>query len=141
MTTCHNTLKQCIKCEESLPLESFVKDKRNKDGRGARCRSCTYASKQYNPERQRRYKLKHFYGITPDEYSRLLDEQGGVCQICKCPPEENGAKNLQALRVDHCHETGKIRGLLCHNCNVAIGHLGDNLSTMQNAISYLAKYA
>jgi hypothetical protein len=48
---------------------------------------------------------------------------------------------LQALRVDHCHETGKIRGLLCHNCNVAIGHLGDNLSTMQNAISYLAKYA
>jgi hypothetical protein len=141
MIICHNTLKQCRACLESLPIDDFIKDKRSKDGRGARCRPCYYRSKSYCPTRQRRYKLKHSYGISLEEYDALLKEQGGVCQICKCPPKENGPKNLQALRVDHCHETGKIRGLLCHSCNVAIGHLGDNLSTLQNAISYLAKYA
>jgi len=79
--------------------------------------------------------------MTLDDYQQLLTEQGGVCQICKCPPKENSAKNMSQLRVDHCHETGKVRGLLCHSCNVAIGHLGDNLSTLQNAILYLTEHA
>jgi hypothetical protein len=126
-------LKVCKGCNESLPIDVFVKDRRNKDGRGSRCKPCVNAAAVYNPDRQRKYKLKHFYGITPDKYNEMYVEQEGACEIC--------LKKFSKLHVDHCHDSGKVRGLLCHNCNVALGHLGDNLSILQNAISYLAKHA
>lgn len=67
----------------------------------------------------------------------MLEAQEGVCAICGKPETKPNAKYLA---VDHNHETGVIRGLLCNNCNRALGLLGDNVETLQNAINYLLKH-
>jgi recombination endonuclease VII len=61
------------------------------------------------------YYLKYRYGLSKEDYERMLDEQGGVCAICGSAPDK------QRLSVDHNHGTGKVRGLLCHKCNLALG--------------------
>lgn len=71
------------------------------------------------------------YGITLDHYNELLARQGGACAIC----HEN--KDVRNLAVDHCHETGKVRGILCQRCNRALGLLRDDTSLMRSAIMYL----
>lgn len=83
---------------------------------------------------QRKSVLKRFYGITPEQYEFMEQQQGGVCAICG-----NKNKNGNILCVDHDHENGKVRGLLCHNCNIAIGRFQDNKDFMRNAISYLER--
>ena len=77
--------------------------------------------------------LKRRYGLSVDEYLEMIKEQDGACAICR--------QHAERLCVDHCHETGKIRGLLCHKCNVALGHFNDDIQRLADAISYLAKHA
>ena len=77
------------------------------------------------------YRLKRNYGLTQEDYKKLLEQQKGVCAICGCKP------NGKALAVDHNHTTGKIRGLLCHDCNVGIGFLKEDISILQKSIEYL----
>jgi hypothetical protein len=82
------------------------------------------------------------YGITPKEYNSLLAEQGGVCAICQKPETELGGKHKRLVRqlaVDHDHETGQVRGLLCRRCNTAIGFLGDDVAGLWRAIDYLTR--
>lgn len=66
----------------------------------------------------RREKLFKSYGITAEIYNRMLANQGGVCAICKGPPTVR-----KVFYIDHNHKTGKVRGLLCHQCNIALGHI------------------
>ena len=73
------------------------------------------------------------YGITVEQYQDILQKQDGICAICKNPPNKN------ALAVDHCHITGKIRGLLCPSCNSGIGKLRDSPEMLRKAIEYLEK--
>lgn len=82
--------------------------------------------------------LKWKYGITIEQYDVMLDEQGGLCAICK---REENRKPLRRLAVDHCHSTGKIRGLLCSRCNTAIGQFCDNPEIMKSAMSYVERYS
>lgn len=70
------------------------------------------------------------YGLTEADYDRMLGEQGGACAACK-------GRSGQRLQVDHCHETGRIRGLLCGNCNSALGHAKDDIKRLTALISYL----
>jgi hypothetical protein len=77
--------------------------------------------------------LKKRYGLTLADYDALLAEQGGVCAICRSPPTSI------RLAVDHCHATGTVRGLLCTNCNQAIGKLNDSPELLRSAINYLNK--
>lgn len=79
------------------------------------------------------------FGITPDQYREMLDAQGGVCAICEQPERVRDARNgrLKALAVDHDHETGAVRGLLCQNCNKGIGNLGDSPERLIAAAAYL----
>ena len=77
--------------------------------------------------------LKRSYGITADEYNDMFIMQGGRCAICGM----HQCEFKRRLGVDHDHETGVNRGLLCHKCNTAIGSLGDNIKLLQNAIKYL----
>ena len=80
----------------------------------------------------RKAKLKE-YGLTPEEYKALLSKCGGVCQLC-------GSKPLaKQLNVDHDHATGEVRGLLCNNCNLGLGHFKDSRSVLEKAIKYLNK--
>ena len=86
--------------------------------------------------RSRRFAMKK-YGITLEEYESLLDAQGGKCAICQSPhPGGNGRTNY-SWPVDHDHATGKVRGLLCRNCNVGLGLLGDSETRVAAALTYL----
>lgn len=85
-----------------------------------------------DPEYRRLHLLTRRYGLTPEDYQRLLDSQGGACAICGREQSAN-----VALAVDHDHDTGVIRGLLCHRCNSGIGSLGDSVALLKLAIWYL----
>lgn len=78
--------------------------------------------------------LKRTYGITQNEYQEMFDEQDGVCAICGDPPEG------RYLCVDHDHETGDIRSLLCHNCNAGLGNLKDDIERVRKAADYLERW-
>ena len=83
---------------------------------------------------QRRTRTLRQYGITPTDYDRLLDKQGGGCAICGV---EFGHAGSPRLAVDHCHQTGRVRGLLCSNCNQGLGKFGDDPSRLDRAGVYL----
>ncbi len=85
----------------------------------------------YYARSQRKTMLKCYYGISVEEYDALLARQNGKCAICREKPEG------QTLCVDHCHATGKIRGLLCRSCNVGLGNYRDDPRRMRAAIAYL----
>lgn len=85
------------------------------------------------PEYQRRLDLKKLYGITTEYYDRMLESQDGRCAICKQPP----SGKRKSLCVDHCHETGEIRGLLCLACNWGLGYFKDSVENLHQAVSYL----
>jgi hypothetical protein len=93
-----------------------------------------------NPDNQRQIRrrahLKSSYGITPAEYDFIFQAQKNVCGICETP--NPGSK--KGWHIDHCHSTGKVRGILCTNCNLMIGHAKDDLNRMVAAMFYLLKY-
>jgi len=91
-----------------------------------------------NPERtattQRKCHLMQKYGITPDEWSAIFASQGRRCAICRTPNPHGKRKSWD---TDHCHSTGKVRGILCHPCNMMIGGAKDNPETLRLAVNYL----
>lgn len=160
-----NGTKVCCKCGEKKPVSEFHKDKNSSDGYTYQCKACRnakykeyyhanadkmkekrestkeYRKEYYNDsERKLQYRKKYIereFGIKYEQYDQMLEEQKGVCAICGCPETKPNAKYLA---VDHNHETGIVRGLLCNNCNRALGLLKDNKEILQNAIKYLEKY-
>jgi cell fate (sporulation/competence/biofilm development) regulator YlbF (YheA/YmcA/DUF963 family) len=91
---------------------------------------------------QRRYTLKRCFGITVYEYEEMYKSQNGKCNICGKEETSYDKKQgvLRRLSVDHDHKTGKVRGLLCSNCNLAIGKMNEDISILKSAIEYLEKY-
>ena len=82
-------------------------------------------------------RLKKTYGITLAEYEQMWIQQGGTCAVCGQFETTLRCGRPVLLAVDHCHETGEVRGLLCNNCNRAIGMLGDNPAVLASAVEYL----
>lgn len=82
------------------------------------------------------HELYNTFGITLDQYNQMFDNQNGCCQICS----EHQIKFKRALSVDHNHDTGEVRGLLCSRCNTGIGQLRDSIELLEKAIVYLKKY-
>ena len=134
-------MKTCTKCETVKDLTEFHKGKGYKDGYRSECKVCISAyykarnATTQQKEKNRAWSYQRKYGITPVQYDEMLAAQGGGCSICKSPESKRSG---QRLMVDHDHKTGEVRGLLCNPCNAAIGLLGDNISTLQNAINYLS---
>ncbi len=77
------------------------------------------------------------YGLSHEQYLQMFEDQEHRCKICQCEGFKINSKAKNTLCVDHCHKTGKVRGLLCHNCNRALGLLQDNTNYLQSAIEYL----
>lgn len=98
----------------------------------ARSRAQYVKNKKRINEHRRQSYLKQRYGITADDYAAMLTRQGAVCAICRRPGKRR-------LAVDHCHATGRVRGLLCDNCNQAIGKLKDSPELLARSIAYLEK--
>ena len=133
-------MKKCSKCGETKSVDEFYRRKDRPSLLVSQCKSCrkTDSKNRRKPLQQRKYKLKILYGLTEEDYEDMLKEQGGVCAICK--QEETAKSNAgypKNLAVDHCHNTGKVRGLLCHNCNIAIGKLKDDVGLLESALKYL----
>lgn len=118
----HVKEKRCTLCKEVKPASEFTENKSTLDSLSSWCRDC---------ERWRT--LKRAYGITKQAYEQLLLTQGGLCAICRKP-------SASALHVDHVHSTGKIRGLLCGNCNRAIGLFQDDIQAIKCAARYLESH-
>ena len=94
----------------------------------------------------RKQNLKHRYRITEEEYNQMLIQQKYSCKICGHKPDkcqtnysQTSARQMpdKPLYVDHCHQTKVIRGLLCHKCNVALGHMNDDPEQLERAANYL----
>ena len=132
-------MKVCSKCNIGKPLDSFHKRSNRPCGVRSICKDCY---KQYPRELKRsegytrNYDLQRSYSITTAGYNELLESQGGKCKICGVP-QNTLTGHKKNLCVDHDHNTGKIRGIICDKCNRGIGLLNDSEETLRAALSYL----
>jgi len=128
--------KCCSVCKETKDITSFVAKKDTKCGRGSICKKCnSYRSRQWCEDNKDKRNANR-YNLTTDEYYSIYKKQESKCGICGVFVKLGG-KGHGAGYVDHCHNTGKVRGILCHNCNIAIGLLKDNITTLYSAIKYI----
>lgn len=123
-----NNTKRCTKCKEVKDIEEFIKH--TSKYRYPRCKKC-------RNEDSREYLFKVKYGITITGFEEMLKAQKYKCKICGSKKSINSRSDL--LCVDHCHTTGKIRGILCNSCNVGLGKFKDNKELLNNAIQYLSE--
>ena len=141
-------MKTCTVCKKELPLTDYHKSSVSKDSFSYRCKSCDKKARmKYREENSEKFymnarkrALKFKYGITLEEYEKVLAEQKGLCACCGVDKNATGgSREYWNFAVDHCHETGEIRGLLCNACNRGIGLLGDTAENLQRAVDYLRK--
>jgi len=97
--------------------------------------------RKQNPDAFRNSELKRTFKIDLDKYTEMYDQQNGVCAICDKPETAVIRGKLMSLAVDHCHTSGKIRGLLCAHCNQGIGKFEEDINRMRRAIEYLRQYS
>jgi len=142
-------MKTCTVCNQDKSLDEFYSYKNSKDGKSYRCKVCDNLARQKwqknNPEKshlsQRERNLKHRFGVDLEWYQKQLKKQNYCCAICKT--KENkvtlGSNKSLSFAVDHNHDTGEVRGLLCNQCNRALGLFKDSSKVLQNAVKYLTK--
>lgn len=160
-------IKQCRKCGETKSLLSFYAHRGTKDRKANYCKECQKATSRAwragnvdkvkannaaalakpgaaarRARENKRWWLK-LYGLTPDQYEAMLAEQGGVCAICSRAERYIDARTGEPrkLAVDHCHDTGRVRGLLCGTCNRGLGQFEDDRSRLERAAEYLKRCA
>ena len=138
-------LRSCAVCGQEKHMSVFKSDPSCRDGYRNICMVCyrtqqreRHAREKVKPEYQeklaaarRKWDLKKKYGVSPTEYELRLSAQGGVCLIC------GGNNGNKRLAVDHCHDGGAVRGLLCNQCNIGVGMFRNSLELLQKAIDYL----
>jgi hypothetical protein len=149
--------KVCKKCKIRKGISEFYKNKTTSDGLTYSCKACLsierepYRKIYYQKNKEKLIKISKDwgtshkdrrmnsnlkrYGITVEQYNQMFVDQDGKCSICN--NTNTVGKNLG---VDHNHETGKVRGLLCHKCNIGLGHFDDNIGKLLKAINYLNLY-
>jgi hypothetical protein len=122
--------------------------KNKTDGKSYRCKSCDDEARRKwskkHPEKaqksQRERQLRMKYGIDLGIYEELLERQGGKCALCEAEKNSNsGYRSEWSFSVDHCHQTGTVRGLLCNNCNRGIGLLLDSPALLRKAADYIQR--
>jgi hypothetical protein len=130
---------ECSKCHEIKPNKDFFT--RENGYRRLQCKTCLYKAnrKNYDHEKERYRKLQNTFGIGKEDFEDLMTQQNGVCAICGNPPKKY-ARNRGVLCVDHNHETGKVRALLCRPCNQGLGLFYDNKELLRKAKDYLEKH-
>lgn len=153
-------LSQCRDCRLEKPVSDFVKNSRLPSGRTKQCKQChneylrrrredptvmqrhkesSAKWRERNPGADRDKHLRRKFGITAERYDEILLSQNGVCAICNRdePVVRRALSGKEKLSVDHCHITGRVRGLLCFRCNTALGAFGDDPAMLMKAAAYL----
>lgn len=127
-------MKVCSRCGQEKPLDQFHNRRASKDGRSYQCRDCkrSYDRPYYHARKPRWEALRRRakYGLSEHAYNELNVAQNGRCAICA---------RAKPLVVDHNHETGEVRGLLCSDCNKALGFFKDEIDTIEASIGYLRR--
>lgn len=123
-------MKTCNRCGKIKELFEFSKRSDRPSGIQSKCKDCEreVRRKYYKPHEAIRRKLN----ISDTEYNQLISESNNCCNICN--------RVLDKKCIDHCHTTNKVRGVLCNNCNTALGLVGDNIQTLESMIKYLNKH-
>ncbi len=140
-------MKTCSKCLITKSLQCFDYCKTGRDKHRCECKPCRSAKLQKwrlenldkVRDQERRSGLKKKFNLSVEKYEYLHDQQNGVCKICKLKETAFASNKMTAKRlaVDHCHETGKIRGLLCSSCNTGLGKFKDNPDLLLAARRYI----
>lgn len=130
--------RQCARCGLTKERSEFPKSTKNRTRIYSWCKTCKNAKmKEYRELDKDSWLSNHMkrtFGITLVEYKEMLAKQNGRCAICKI---KKPGSNFGRMEIDHCHTTGKVRGLLCHNCNAGLGHFIDNVELLSVAIEYV----
>jgi len=138
--------KRCSACRKVLPRSAFYEfkpeGKRLPGGLHSACKACEFQRRNENRRANpaatsavvRRAKLKRVYGLTVEQYDALLASQDGRCAICKRMSPDG-----RRLHVDHDHQTRRVRGLLCHDCNRGLGIFKDSADLLAAALDYIRK--
>ena len=141
-------LKCCFTCKEEKDVSLFKKHSQRNTYESS-CRKCRNKAQEVRlkdkPEHKAKkrklnykFKLKSKYGIDIHIYNKMLEDQNNKCMICNNPEiHVDTTGKIQRLSVDHCHETGIIRGLLCKRCNSGLGQFKDKVTLLYKAIEYL----
>lgn len=127
-------LLQCTKCKIDKKLTEFHKDHTKATGYINQCKKCRKAYGDENKQKIKFQRIRNIYNLTELEYNKILENQNYKCAICKT---DKPAGRNNVFHIDHCHTTNKVRGLLCHHCNVALGSMFDNIESLKSAIIYL----
>jgi|688.fasta_scaffold184467_1 hypothetical protein len=141
--------RKCSICNVVKVLEKdFYKQSPNRNTHGngylKQCKACVLErnrkSSQKNKKKIRENKLIYRYGITVEDYEQLLNSQNSCCAICQTKNPSSKRKAVRYFCVDHCHATGKVRGLLCSTCNTALGLFEDSQKNLIEAVNYLNRF-
>lgn len=130
-------LRTCTKCGTTEPHTEFYKD------RGV-CRPCTRAQQRAyrsrRPDFHRNHNLKQRYGITIEDFESIISQQNFACAICEVEISHAlDYKSGKSVAVDHNHETGEVRGILCSKCNLILGHARESTDILYRSILYLSE--
>lgn len=139
------TLKTCKRCNEELSINLFYTGYDNRMGKSYSRSMCLHCESKRNRERylanrdhvlanSKKNHLLRNYGLTQEDFNKMFKDQDGRCAICF-------KESDRTLHVDHCHDTGKIRKLLCSPCNQAIGLFKEDQVIMASAIEYLSNFS
>ncbi len=137
------TPKKCSQCHQKKARTQFNRNSSKRDGLDYTCRECRESYRLYwyekNHAKVRDKDMYRRYGITKEEYDLLLEKQNGVCAIFKQLETKTVKRSgrVWPLAVDHNHETGHIRGLLCSRCNRVLGLVKEDAQILQSMIEYL----
>lgn len=131
----HRHGRNCTVCGEFKEAKHFNLERDEKALNGitmrAQCRPCREHIKW-------KTFIKRTYGIDADIYYAMLESQDYKCAVCGI--EGNNSINKTKMFIDHCHDSGNVRGLLCSKCNIGLGNFNDDTQTLKNAIAYLTKF-
>ena len=151
-------IKRCSTCKLKKIPALFHKNKNKPNGLSSSCKDCASqrskahhwanrerilarrrAKRDHYADYMRQWHLMHRYGVTIEERAAMSERQQDACDICGKHEIRfnNKSKQIQKLSVDHCHKTGRIRGLLCNGCNRALGCVLENKDTLRKMIVYL----
>jgi predicted class III extradiol MEMO1 family dioxygenase len=130
--------KTCKKCKQDKTLAHFNKKYKDQEKYHARCKQCLAEDfkERYTSEDIRRWQLKKHYNMTIEQYTQMVEQQDHRCKVCE--RHEQDLNNI--LCVDHDHKTGKVRSLLCSNCNTVLGKVYEDPKILEKMIEYLNEH-